>query len=251
MFLLLKNISSSSFISFSEDAWHVRVFPYSWIPKSTNLNLKLSHVFLLDYKGYRCLDHVTNKVYINRYVILHEHKFPNRTLVGSKSPRLIHLSWSCMMIGVPLMLLVCLPIPSCMFPNMSLLPLGSLRPITSWLSGPWPSSACWPSYSLPHISSPAQWFTISHWIQSLPFPGYYWDQRISISQWIPFSPLWGRCIKCRAFSAFACSNPLACMLPSTLGLQRQLLGLFLVSLDLPCPRNVLPPIPPCHLVLAS
>ena len=39
----------------------------------------------IDYKDYRCLNPVTNILYTSRHVLFHEHIFPYRTLVGSKS----------------------------------------------------------------------------------------------------------------------------------------------------------------------
>lgn len=54
----------------------------------------------MNYKGYRCLDPVNNKVYIYRHVIFLEHKFSCRSLVGSQSsvlytsPSVLHIDWS-------------------------------------------------------------------------------------------------------------------------------------------------------------
>ena len=54
----------------------------------------------MDYKDYRCLDPVTNKVFISRHVLFHEHKFPYRTLLGLEfdvpyiSPMVLTFDWS-------------------------------------------------------------------------------------------------------------------------------------------------------------
>ena len=54
--------------------------------------------YVMDYKGHRCIDLVTNKVFISRHVLFHEHKFPYRTLVGSSVPytypSILNENWS-------------------------------------------------------------------------------------------------------------------------------------------------------------
>ena len=55
--------------------------------------------YSMDYKGYPCLDPLNNKFFVSRHVLFHEHKFPYRTLVGSKSnlpytsPMVVTFDW--------------------------------------------------------------------------------------------------------------------------------------------------------------
>ena len=56
--------------------------------------------YALDYKGYRCFDPTTNKVFTSHHVLFHEHKFPYCSLVGTKStmpytsPLVLDFAWS-------------------------------------------------------------------------------------------------------------------------------------------------------------
>ena len=68
--------------------------------------------YALDYKGYRCFDPTTNKVFTSHHVIFHEHKFSYRALADPASIVPTYCPWSCLVIGISPMLHVSLHIPS-------------------------------------------------------------------------------------------------------------------------------------------